>query len=358
MDANLQSVMKGGGFYNKYSGWQQAVQDEMYAHIIKSAQTCALPSLESGKPWRLADLGCSQGRNSMAPISAVLREVRARAPSLPASVLHTDLPDNDFSTLFHVVEGEGSYTRSFDDVYTSALGRSYYSRLVPSSELHMLLAFVTVHWLPKAPEWGPEAWNQWHPAATPAILDSCRKQASEAFCQFLDLRAAECVPGAKLILSMVGSDEHGVSGSPALITFVNEVLEELAAEGSISRSCLSEIALPVYCRREEDLRATLALPRVQANFSVEAVQLDYVRHPMELQHEAGEVGWEAVVDAVVGGVVAIWEPTILAPFHDADQRKVLQEELPRRLRAKVTPCEGNKGVGFSWQHLFCVLTRR
>merc|ERR1712176_441324 len=103
----------------------------------------------------------------MVPIATVLKEMRHRAPGTPVSVLHADLPDNDFSTLFHVLAGDDSYVHTLDDVYPLAVGRSYYNRLVPSRELHMLLAFVTLHWLRQAPDWGAAAWNQWHPAVTP-----------------------------------------------------------------------------------------------------------------------------------------------------------------------------------------------
>ncbi|CAE8582358.1 unnamed protein product [Polarella glacialis] len=346
--------MKGGGFYNKHSGWQQAVQDSMFEHVIKSAQTCALPLPGSGKCWRIMDLGCSQGRNSMAPISAVLKEVRSRAPGLPGTVLHADLPDNDFSTLFHVLAGEGSYTRTFEDVYPAAIGRSYYNRLVPSAELHMLLAFVTLHWLPQAPDWGATAWNQWHPAVTTEALAECRQQAAKDLLGFLEHRAVECVSGAKLILSMVATDSAGDAGSsvPAL---VDDVLEQLVSEGLVSRSSVSQVSIPIYCRREQDLQAVLDLPQVRADFSVEAVQLNFVRHPVELQYEAGEVSWETVVDAIVGGVIAIWEPSLLAPFRDAEQRQLVKQELPRRLRSAMILRPGE--FGFSWHHLFTVLTR-
>lgn len=355
LSSAVHAVMKGGGFYNKHSGWQQAVQDTMFKHIIESARTCALPLPESCKTWCIIDLGCSQGRNSMIPISAILKEVRNRSPRVPANVLHVDLPNNDFSTLFHVLAGEGSYMQSFGDVYPAAIGRSYYNRLVSSSEVHMLLALVTLHWLPQAPDWGPTAWNQWHQAVTPDALAACRRQASKDLSLFLEHRAVECTPGAKLIMSMVATDDAGNAGS-SVPSLVDTVLEQLVSEGVVQRSSVSQISIPIYCRREEDLQAVLDLPHVRATFSVETVQLDFVRHPVELQYEAGETSWEAVVDAIVGGVIAIWEPSLLAPFHDAAQRQLVKEELPRRLRSAMLLRPGE--FGFSWHHMFTVLTRR
>lgn len=303
----------------------------------------------------MMDLGCSQGKNSMVPVSAVLEEVRRRVPGLPMNVLHADLPDNDFSTLFHVLASEGSYSRTFEDVYSAAVGRSYYNRLVSSGELHMVLAFVTLHWLPEAPQWGATAWNQWHPAVTPDALAACRRQAAKDLALFLEYRAAECVPGAKLVLSMVATDDVGDCGCsvPALI---DDVLEELVSEGVVERSSVSEISIPIYCRRKEDLQAVLDSPQVHADFSVETVQRDFVRHPVELQYEAGEATWETVVDSIVGGQIAIWEPSILAPFSNPEQRQIVKKELPHRLRVAMLQRPGE--FGFSWHHLVAVLTRR
>ena len=53
----------------------------------------------------VADYGASEGRNSLLPIASALRALRPRAGAGRAiNVVHTDLPDNDFSALFETLK--------------------------------------------------------------------------------------------------------------------------------------------------------------------------------------------------------------------------------------------------------------
>ena len=104
-------VMEGRGFYNKN------------AAIPAAGGALALPLLEraarlihldgSDRPIVIADYGSSEGRNSLAPMRAAIAVLRARAGhQRPIFVYHTDLPANDFSTLFNVLESDpDSYVR-------------------------------------------------------------------------------------------------------------------------------------------------------------------------------------------------------------------------------------------------------
>ena len=55
-------------------------------------------------PVVIADYGSSQGRNSLRPMRAAIAVLRGRFGSeRPICVTHTDLPGNDFSTLFQTL---------------------------------------------------------------------------------------------------------------------------------------------------------------------------------------------------------------------------------------------------------------
>ena len=55
----------------------------------------------------IADYGSSEGRNSLNPLGAAVRVLRSRIGSDRAiSVVHTDLPGNDFTALFCVLSAE------------------------------------------------------------------------------------------------------------------------------------------------------------------------------------------------------------------------------------------------------------
>jgi hypothetical protein len=98
-------TMESAGFYNRNSA-RQAVGAALALPIFEAAARSVV--LDDGDaPVVIADYGVSQGRNSLAPVRVACRILRARiGASRPIGVVHSDLPTNDFSTLFQVLEIE------------------------------------------------------------------------------------------------------------------------------------------------------------------------------------------------------------------------------------------------------------
>src|SRR5208337_2098570 len=84
----------------------------------------AVPLAGASEPIVIADYGSSEGRNSIAPIRIAIRALRDRiGPERAISVVHTDLPGNDFSALFQALSNDpGSYLRDDPAVFPSAVG--------------------------------------------------------------------------------------------------------------------------------------------------------------------------------------------------------------------------------------------
>jgi hypothetical protein len=79
--------------------------------LQKAAHAVALPP--SPEPVFIADYGSSEGRNSIPPIAAAIGELRGRIGRERAIfVFHTDLPDNDFTALFHTLAFWATHVRS------------------------------------------------------------------------------------------------------------------------------------------------------------------------------------------------------------------------------------------------------
>ena len=111
------------GTYNSNSSMQWAAMQPSITLLVDAI--ASLPHLSSapsdGVPVpliRIADLGASQGANSMQPCKAILGAIRSRALDiLPAGalpiaveVIHEDLPSNDWSSLLSLVNNsETSY---------------------------------------------------------------------------------------------------------------------------------------------------------------------------------------------------------------------------------------------------------
>jgi hypothetical protein len=360
--------MKAAGFYNQHSSWQAAAQERMIDDLVSAARTAALPMLIENSngnvvptPFRIADLGCSQGKNSLRPVNLVVQQVRQRIPSVPISVMHADLPSNDFSALFNTLNSPSSYTAEHRDVFPSAVGRSYYERLAPENQFHFVMAFVTLHWLPKVPSFGTLGWSAEHPLTPPATKTAVARQASQYLTDFLLQRAPEVVSGGKLLLSMVAADQEQGGGcqgnTTGMFSVLDTILSELNGEGVVAADQLAAFNAALYCRTEAEVRSVLDSDQVKELYTVQKVQRDFIELPQELQYKAGKVSLEEAVHASVASFQAVLEPSYLTPFQsNPRQAKVVQDEVRKRMVEKLLADENL--VRFSWHHLFMSLTKK
>jgi hypothetical protein len=68
------------------------------------------------------------------------------------SVVHTDLPGNDFSALFQTLADDPeSYLRGDPAVFASAVGRSFYEQILPAGSVTLGWSSWAVQWLSRVP---------------------------------------------------------------------------------------------------------------------------------------------------------------------------------------------------------------
>src|SRR3712207_2671843 len=94
--------MERSGFYNEHSAQQREAATAGIAMLRAAAGE--IPVAGEG-PIVVADYGASQGKNSLHPLRAALGQIRGRdgAGQVDVTVVHTDLPENDFTSLFETV---------------------------------------------------------------------------------------------------------------------------------------------------------------------------------------------------------------------------------------------------------------
>ena len=109
-------VMEGGGFYNQHSELQARSAEEADGMLERALAAITLPP----GPLTIADFGSSQGHNSMRQMALVLdRLTKHTGQSRDIMVVHTDLPHNDFTSLFEMLEtAPDSYRRGRDHVFS------------------------------------------------------------------------------------------------------------------------------------------------------------------------------------------------------------------------------------------------
>ena len=73
------------------------------------------------------------------------------ADSAPVEIVHTDLPQNDFGSLFALLASPSGYPAGRQEIYPSAIGRTLYGPLLPERQLLIGWSGITLHWLSTVP---------------------------------------------------------------------------------------------------------------------------------------------------------------------------------------------------------------
>jgi|HubBroStandDraft_3_1064219.scaffolds.fasta_scaffold487199_1 hypothetical protein len=185
------SVMEGQGAYNRHSH-RQVAGGALAVPLLERAAHAVDPGPDD-RPLLIADYGSSQGRNSLRPMRAAIAVLRERfGAERPICVTHTDLPDNDFSTLFQTLQANpDSYLRDQPNVFSSAVGLSFYESVLPPAQVSRWSSFAAM-WLSRIPAYIPG--HFWDQRATGAVREEFDAQAAIDWRIFLSLRARELRP--------------------------------------------------------------------------------------------------------------------------------------------------------------------
>lgn len=109
-------------------------------------------------PFALADLGCSCGNNTLYIVDVIIKHISKRYEASgyeppEFSAFFSDLPSNDFNTLFQLLPPIGS---SMEECLASDTHRSYfaagvpgsfYRRLFPTRSIDFFHSAFSLHWL-------------------------------------------------------------------------------------------------------------------------------------------------------------------------------------------------------------------
>jgi SAM dependent carboxyl methyltransferase len=248
------SPMEGQGGYNRSSQVQAAGLSPAVPMLELAARTVTLPA--GSQPIVIADYGSSQGHNSLLPLGTAITILRQRIGSDRAiSVVHTDLPENDFSVLFETLNTDpNSYLRRDHAVFASAVGRSFYEQILPATSVTLAWSSWAVQWLSRAPGPIPDqvqvAFSQ--DASTRTAFSA---QAAEDWQRFLTHRERELCPGAKLAVMTMAVDENGEFGYRPLLDAMYSALIDMVDSGFLRGDELCRMVIPTVARSRADFLA-------------------------------------------------------------------------------------------------------
>ena len=328
MTSSALTAMQGGGFYNRNSSLQEAAIIQILP--LWRALVAAAPVKED--VCVIVDYAASQGKNSLRPISLAIDVLRDR-PESPTSiqVIHTDLPANDFSSLFvTLIEDPDSYLRKGSNIYPSAVGRSYFEPILPPESVHLAWNTWSLQWTSERP-----AEIRDHifidGSADAAARCAFENRLAQDWTAFLRARAMELAPDGRLLTMFVARDPSGAGWTP-FWDLLWRVLQDMASEGLFTSEILTAISLPVGARVLDDVKAPFDASGRFAGLCVERLEMiegpDPFFEDFRRTGDAGTFGekWANMARAVIA-------PIISGVFARSGTNPDLMDEAFRRFAA-------------------------
>lgn len=275
------AVMEGQGAYNRHAS-RPAAAAVLAIPLLEHSARMVDPGPDD-LPLMIADYGSSQGRNSLRPMRAAIAILRERLGSdRIIRVTHTDLPENDFSTLFHTLRDDpDSYLQNQPNVFADAVGRSFYESVLPPGQVSLGWSSCAACWLSRVPAYIPGHFHDLR--ATGAAREAFDAQAAADWLTFLSLRARELRPTGRLVILLPAVDDTGFQGAGTIFDAGNDSIAELVTRGTISADERARMVTPSRMRGRVQLLAPFAASGSFAGLTVEH---------FELSHQP-EAAWQA-----------------------------------------------------------------
>jgi hypothetical protein len=225
-------------------------------------------------------------------------------------VTHTDLPGNDFTALFRTLaDDQDSYLRRDAAAFASAIGRSFYTQILPSNSVTLGWSSWAIQWLRRVPADIPDHLQVAY-SADERVRAAYAKQAAHDWHEFVAFRGRELCPGGRLVVMTTALDERGEFGYRPLLTAMVDELAEMVAKGLISADELRRMSIPTVGRRAADFVAPFAPSGVFERLTVEHLEVfdaeDRFWTQYQKDREASVFGaqWAAFARAAVFGALA------------------------------------------------------
>ena len=245
------------GSYTAAARLQAAGLQSAIAVFEQAATEVPIPS--APQPIVIADYGASTGHNSLLPVNAAIAVLRKRTrPEHSVLVVHTDKPDNDFTALFRTLEEDpDTYLRKDRATFASAVGRSFYSQILPSSSVNLGWSSWAIQWLSRVPAVVGDHLQVAY-CSDESVRVAYAKQAAHDWHEFIAFRGRELCPGGRLVVTTMAIGEDGEFGYRPLLSAMMDGLDELVTDGLLTDDEVTRMCVPTVGRRAADFAAPFA----------------------------------------------------------------------------------------------------
>ena len=328
-------VMEGKGAYNQHSRIPAGGSALALPHLQEAVRSIEINC--GDHPVVIADLGSSQGKNSLAPMSIAIAALRQRAGvNRPIFVFHVDQPANDFNTLFEVLATDPDrYTLEEANVFPCAIGRSFYESVLPPHFVHLAWCSYAAMWLSRIPSLIPG-----HFIAHRCFRAERAKfdlQAAGDWKAFLSLRARELRTGGRLVVVLPALEDSGASGLESLFDHANDALADMANEGTIRSAERQQMVVGVHPMRRCDLLAPFQTEGLFEGLGVESGDLASVADGAWAEYERdGDAEALATKNALF--FRSVFVPSLalsIADTQDGERRRVFADRFTDALQKRL-----------------------
>ncbi|CDP13778.1 unnamed protein product [Coffea canephora] len=341
--------MKGGKGEASYvnNSQAQAQHARSMLHLLKD--TLDVVQLNSPEtPFAVADLGCSCGSNTLFIVDVIIKHMIKRYEALgydeppEFSAFFSDLPSNDFNTLFQLLPPYGGSMEeclasdSHRSYFAAGVPGSFYRRLFPARSVDFFYSAFSLHWLSQVPDAVVDnrsaAYNKGRifiHGASEITADAYRKQFQTDLAGFLRSRSLEMKRGGSMFLACLGKtslDPTDQGGAGLLFgADFQDAWDDLVREGLITSEKRDKFNIPVYAPSLQDFKEVV---EADGSFVINKLEVFKGGSPLVVNHpdDAAEVG-RALANSCrsISGV--------LVDAHLGDQ---LSEELFSRVQRRAT----------------------
>jgi hypothetical protein len=319
--------MEGHGVYDEHSLAQHSAGSYGLPALARAVAD-VVPILADVRTVVVGDFGAAGGRNELTPLSAAITQLRDAGIGAPVVVVHTDIPTNDFTTLFETIEHSPQTYLDAPGVYAFAAGRSFYERIFPADALALGWSAIAVHWLSSVPV--PLVGHVYSSFATGPSRDAFARQSADDWHAFLTARAVELRRGAQLVIVGGAALDDGSSGAEALMDALDTALRDAVAAGSLTQAEYDGMAVPTWNRTLTEFTAPFTTP----DFGL--VLLEHSMHALPDQYLAAfRASGDAAAfgDAVSGFLRAFTEPSLFAGLDRPEaERRVVADRVYGQVR--------------------------
>jgi hypothetical protein len=255
--------MVGHGFYDRHSAPQWAATEAVLPWLEEAI--AAMPLADLPATIGIADFGCSEGRNSIRVLQRLIPAIHARTPR-PIQTIHSDLPTNDYTGLLRNLRSDGRSVFG-DGVFSAIVGGSMFDQLLPPRATHLAMTFNALGFLSRRPLEGlhdyilPNGPSARRGVGAVSAEDRAvfAAQALADVESFLRARAAELVPGGRLLVEVFGAGDDART-CDGIYDALNDAVLQVLDAGLIDRADYEAYYQPVYFRTLDELTAPVAAP--------------------------------------------------------------------------------------------------